>query len=121
MEMRTVGSTGLRLSALGLGCMGMSDFYGTRDDAQSLATIHRALDVGVTLAPAQVALAWLLAQGDDIVPIPGTKRVRRVEENLGALSLRLEPDDVVRLEAAFEPGAVAGARYGRVGVTLTQR
>lgn len=329
MEMRTVGPAGLRVSALGLGCMGMSDFYGTRDDAQSLATIHRALDLGVTLldtapmygpfineelvgraihgrrkqvviatksgverdprdpnarvlnsrpdavrascedslrrlgveridllyqhrldpkvpieetvgamadlvragkvaylglceigpetlarahgvhpitavqseyslfyrepeqdilpalrelgvgfvpysplgrgfltgqirstsdleatdwrhnsprfqagnfesnlqlvgavealaqergvTPAQIALAWLLAQGDDIVPIPGTKRARRLEENLGALSIRLEPDDVARLEAAFEPGAVAGARYGTVGVTLTQR
>lgn len=329
MEKRTLGSTGLRFSALGLGCMGMSDFYGTRDDAQSLATIHRALDLGVTLldtapmygpfineelvgrairgrgekvaiatkfgverdprdpnarflnsrpeaikasceaslrrlgieridlfyqhrldpqvaieetvgamadlvragkvahlglceiapetlarahrvhaiaavqseyslfyreperdilpalrelgvgfipysplgrgfltgrirstsdldatdwrhnsprfqagnfennlqlvgavealaqerevTPAQVALAWLLAQGDDIVPIPGTKRVQRLEENLRALSLRLEPDDVARLEAAFEPGVVAGARYGTVGVTPTQR
>lgn len=55
------------------------------------------------VTPAQIALAWLLAQGDDIVPIPGTKRVRRLEENLGAASIRLGPDDLARLEAAFQP------------------
>lgn len=73
------------------------------------------------VTPAQIALAWLLAQGDDIVPIPGTKKVQRLEENLGAVSIRLEAADVDRLEAAFTPGAVAGARYGTVGVTQTQR
>lgn len=78
-----------------------------------------AQERGVT--PAQIALAWLLAQGDDIVPIPGTKQVPRLEENLGALSIRLTATDLERLEAAFTPGAVAGARYGTVGVTQTQR
>lgn len=78
-----------------------------------------AQERGVT--PAQIALAWLLAQGDDIVPIPGTKQVSRLEENLGALSLRLAEADLDRLEAAFTPGAVAGARYGTVGVAQTQR
>lgn len=78
-----------------------------------------ALERGVT--PAQIALAWLLSQGDDLVPIPGTKQVQRLEENLGALSIRLSETDLERLEAAFTPGAVAGARYGTVGVTQTQR
>jgi aryl-alcohol dehydrogenase-like predicted oxidoreductase len=61
--------------------------------------------------PAQLALAWLLAQGPDIVPIPGTKRTDRLEENLGALAVRLSPDDVARLAQAVPPGAAAGARY----------
>jgi aryl-alcohol dehydrogenase-like predicted oxidoreductase len=74
---------------------------------------------GVTAA--QIALAWLLGQGDDIVPIPGTKRVTRLEENLGALSVRLEAADLDPLEAAFTPGAVAGARYGTVAAPPTQR
>jgi aryl-alcohol dehydrogenase-like predicted oxidoreductase len=49
MEMRALGSQGLKVSALGLGCMGMSEFYGTADEGESVATIHRALDLGVTL------------------------------------------------------------------------
>ncbi|MDP2330892.1 MAG: aldo/keto reductase [Reyranella sp.] len=61
--------------------------------------------------PGQVALAWLLAQGDDIVPIPGTKRVERVDENLAALDVVLSADEVARLSAALPPGAAAGTRY----------
>ena len=61
--------------------------------------------------PAQIALAWLLAQGPDIVPIPGTKRKERLEENLGALSVKLTPAEVKELSAAFPVGAAAGTRY----------
>jgi aryl-alcohol dehydrogenase-like predicted oxidoreductase len=62
-------------------------------------------------APSQLALAWVLAQGEDIVPIPGTKRVRYLEENVGALDLELTPEDLRRLEEVFPHGAAAGPRY----------
>jgi aryl-alcohol dehydrogenase-like predicted oxidoreductase len=61
--------------------------------------------------PAQLALAWLLAQGDHIVPIPGTKKRERVRENLGALDVELSPQDLNRLDELVPPGAAAGARY----------
>jgi aryl-alcohol dehydrogenase-like predicted oxidoreductase len=59
----------------------------------------------------QIALAWLLAQGDDIVPIPGTKQLGRIDENLGALDVRLSTDDLAALSDAFPPGAASGTRY----------
>jgi aryl-alcohol dehydrogenase-like predicted oxidoreductase len=59
----------------------------------------------------QIALAWLLAQGDDIVPIPGTKQVGRIDENLGALDVRLSADELASLSQAFPPGAASGTRY----------
>ena len=62
-------------------------------------------------SPAQLALAWVLAQGDYIVPIPGTKRVRYLEENLGALQVRLTADELRRLGEAFPQSATAGPRY----------
>ncbi len=61
--------------------------------------------------PAQLALAWLLARGPDIVPIPGTKRKDRLEENAGAVDVALSAEDVERLSAAVPPGAAAGERY----------
>jgi aryl-alcohol dehydrogenase-like predicted oxidoreductase len=66
--------------------------------------------------PAQVALAWLLAKGEDIVPIPGTKRRRYLEENAAAVDLVLEPADLAALEAAFPQGAAAGDRYPAGGM-----
>jgi aryl-alcohol dehydrogenase-like predicted oxidoreductase len=59
----------------------------------------------------QIALAWLLAQGSDIVPIPGTKRRERIDENIGALDVALSADEVARLSSALPPGAAAGTRY----------
>jgi aryl-alcohol dehydrogenase-like predicted oxidoreductase len=61
--------------------------------------------------PGQLALAWLLAQGPDVVPIPGTKRRYRVDENLGALDVRLDAQDVARIAEAVPRGAAAGLRY----------
>ncbi len=61
--------------------------------------------------PAQLALAWVLAQGDDIVPIPGTKRIKLLEENVGALDVRLTQADLERIDQIVPPGAAAGDRY----------
>jgi aryl-alcohol dehydrogenase-like predicted oxidoreductase len=63
----------------------------------------------------QLALAWVLAQGPDVVPIPGTKRVRYLEENLGALDLRLDPAGLADIEAAVPATAVVGDRYADMG------
>jgi aryl-alcohol dehydrogenase-like predicted oxidoreductase len=60
---------------------------------------------------AQVALAWVLQRGDDVVPIPGTKRVRYLEENIAAVDLALDATDLADLDAALPPGGVAGDRY----------
>jgi len=71
--------------------------------------------------PAQLTLAWLLAQGDDVLAIPGTRYIRRLEENLGALTVKLTPDEVVRISEAIPPGSAAGTRYpagGMAGVYL---
>jgi aryl-alcohol dehydrogenase-like predicted oxidoreductase len=67
-----------------------------------------AKDKSVT--PAQLALAWLMAQGDDIVPIPSSKSRRHLEENLKAIDIKLTQDDLARLDAILPPGAAAGAR-----------
>jgi aryl-alcohol dehydrogenase-like predicted oxidoreductase len=61
--------------------------------------------------PGQVALAWVLAQGDDIVPIPGTKRRTYLEENIAAATVELTPEDLVALDAVLPPGAASGDRY----------
>jgi aryl-alcohol dehydrogenase-like predicted oxidoreductase len=63
------------------------------------------------VSPAQLALAWVLSRGDDVVPIPGTKRVKRLEENVGATQVRLSAQDVARLDAVFPAGAASGTRY----------
>jgi aryl-alcohol dehydrogenase-like predicted oxidoreductase len=62
-------------------------------------------------AAAQIALAWVLAQGEDIVPIPGTTRVKNLEENVGALDIELTDEELRDLEAVFPKGAAAGERY----------
>lgn len=78
-----------------------------------------ARDKGVK--PSQLVLAWLLAQGEDIVPIPGTKRVAFLEENLGALDVSLGEEEMRRIEAAMPPGEVAGNRYPDGQMRVVQR
>jgi aryl-alcohol dehydrogenase-like predicted oxidoreductase len=68
-----------------------------------------AIEKGCT--PSQLALAWVLAQGEDIVPIPGTKRRKYLEDNVGAVNVHLAADDLRRIEEAFPSGAAVGDRY----------
>jgi aryl-alcohol dehydrogenase-like predicted oxidoreductase len=87
-------------------------FQGANFDAnmRAASVVHElARRRGAT--PAQVALAWLLHKGDDIVPIPGTKRRRYLEENAGGASLALRPAEIAELDRALAPDVVAGPRY----------
>ena len=81
--------------------------------AENLELVHRlaviASELGVL--PAQLALAWVMAQGADIVPIPGTTRTAHLEQNIAAGDIVLSPDDLAAIEAVFPPGAAAGPRY----------
>jgi aryl-alcohol dehydrogenase-like predicted oxidoreductase len=76
-----------------------------------LVEVVNALAAAKGVTASQVALAWLLAKGDDVVPIPGTKRVRYLEENAGADDVQLTAEDLRSLEEAFPVGAAAGDRY----------
>ena len=71
----------------------------------------RQLAAAKGVTPGQLAIAWVLAQGDDVVPIPGTKRRSYLEENAGALQVRLTPEDLAAIEEVAPRGAVAGDRY----------
>jgi len=79
----------------------------------NIALIHRIEEIAREkgVKPSELALAWLLAQGADILPIPGTKRRQYLEENLGALSIQLSASDVARIGEAMPPGAASGTRY----------
>ncbi len=71
--------------------------------------------------PAQLALAWVLAQGEDIVPIPGTKRRRYLEENVAALEIKLTPADLEEISAALPAGLAAGPRYSEQAMQAVNR
>ena len=71
--------------------------------------------------PSQLALAWLLAQGGDIRPIPGTKRRQYLEENAGALQLKLTPEDLRRINEVAPQGAAAGTRYPQAAMAMVNR
>ena len=87
----------------------------------NLAVVEQVEAVAQRLGatPGQVALAWVLSRGDDVIAIPGTKRVERVEENLGALELALTDEDLAELDALA--GAVAGGRYTPEGMQTVGR
>lgn len=82
----------------------------------ALVDVVRGIAAEKSCTPAQVALAWLLAKGDDIVPIPGTKRLQYLEENAAAASISLSPDALAALERAISALPVAGERYTAEGM-----
>jgi aryl-alcohol dehydrogenase-like predicted oxidoreductase len=87
-------------------------FQGENFDANVRAAgVVRELAAKRGATPGQVALAWLLHKGSDIVPIPGTKRRRYLEENVAAADLKLSADEIAELDAALPPEVVAGPRY----------
>ncbi|SCG46493.1 aldo/keto reductase [Micromonospora coxensis] len=89
---------------------------GNLDANLALVAAVRAVAGEIGCTPAQAALAWLLAQGEDVLPIPGTKRVRYLQENAAAADIRLTAAQQERLRQAVPAGAVAGERYPEAGM-----
>jgi aryl-alcohol dehydrogenase-like predicted oxidoreductase len=91
------------------------------DRNRALVAKIEAVAAEKSCTPSQVTLAWLLAQGPDVVAIPGTRYAARLDENVGALNVKLSPEDVARISAAVPAGAAAGTRYpagGMAGVFI---
>lgn len=91
------------------------------DKNQHIVTTIRSMAEAKKVTAAQLALAWVMAQGDDIVPIPGTKRRKYLEENVGALDVKLTPSDLRQLDRAIPHGAAAGERYQSASMTTIDR
>lgn len=87
----------------------------------SLVEHLEEIAAGKKCRPAQVALAWLLARGEDVFPIPGTKRVERLEENAGAMEVVLTSEDLSRIDAMFPAGAAKGERYSEQAMRALNR
>jgi len=90
---------------------------------KNLDLVERIKDMAAEkgCTPAQLALAWVLAQGEDIVPIPGTKRRQYIRENVGVLDVEITPEDLERLDEIAPKGVAAGARYAEPGMAAVNR
>lgn len=91
------------------------------ENNMKLVRVVEAVASGKRCTPAQVALAWLLAKGDDIVPIPGTRRKQRIDENGAATEIKLTPEELTRLDTAAAPSAVFGERYPEQAMATVNR
>jgi aryl-alcohol dehydrogenase-like predicted oxidoreductase len=97
-------------------------FQGANFDANMRAAeTVRQIAAQYHATAAQAALAWVLAKGEDVVPIPGTKRRKYLEENVGSVELKLSPADLQRMDQALAPGKVAGPRYSERQYRLIDR
>jgi aryl-alcohol dehydrogenase-like predicted oxidoreductase len=101
----------------------MSPRFQGENFAKNLELVARvqAIAAEKKVTPAQLALAWVLAQGEDVVPIPGTKRRKYLEENLGAVDVRLSPEDLRRIAEVAPRGAAAGLRYPEAMMAAVNR
>ena len=90
---------------------------------KNLDLVHRVEEIAKEkrCTPAQLALAWVLAQGDAIVPIPGTKRRKYLEENVAAVNIHLTPQDLRRIDEVFPPDVASGPRYPENMMSLVNR
>ena len=97
-------------------------FQGANFDTNARAAAAvQEIAAGLGATPAQIALAWVLHRGADIVPIPGTKRRAYLEQNLAAAGIALDPARMQALDAALAPGRIVGARYGASGLAVIDR
>jgi len=86
------------------------------DKNQAIVDVVRTIAAEKACSPAQLALAWLLAQGNDVIPIPGTRRSKYLLENIGCMQVQLEPADLERINALLPAGAASGQRYTEEGM-----
>jgi aryl-alcohol dehydrogenase-like predicted oxidoreductase len=97
-------------------------FQGANYDANmSAASVVKQIAERKKATPGQIALAWLLLRGDDIVPIPGTKRRNYLEENVAAAGMKLEPGEMAELDHALSPEAISGPRYNEKLMAMVDR
>ena len=119
MEQRQLGKGGPMVSAIGLGCMGMSDFYGPADETESIATIREAIDRGVTLL--NTGDFYGMGHKEMLIRRAIEGRRDRLRETLGALDIRLTAEDLAQIAEVVPAGAVAGDRYHAHGMKMVNR
>lgn len=144
MKTRALGARGPVVSAIGLGCMGMSAAYGARPDEEAMIRLlHDAVDQGITLfdtaqaygpfhnegllgralavTPGQLAIAWVLARRPWTAPIPGTTKAHRLAENIAAADIELDADELARIDEAVARIPVEGGRYSETEMEILGR
>ncbi|HUQ67096.1 MAG TPA: aldo/keto reductase [Flavitalea sp.] len=131
MKNRELEKTGEKLSAIRLACIGMSYAYGPVDNAESIATLEEAINIGINFwdtadtygngEPAQLALAWVLLQGDHMIPIPVTKKRKYLRENAGAAHVELTKEDLKKIDEVLTSHPDTGQRYGAGAMKLVNR
>ena len=117
MNIRNLGDH-LEVSALGLGCMGMSFSFPPFPEKKDMIT---AFAQRKKATPAQIALAWVLSRKPWLVPIPGTTKLHRLQENLGATDIEFSPEELQELDEASSRIAVRGDRYSEGAAKMINR